>query len=237
MSLNTVLVIDKDKQTRQEIRPQLEKSYIVIDAATGQRAVQLIKDYFIDIILMDEKTSRFDGNKTLENIKNITNAPVILISSSHEPVPRIISHRSYADDYIKRPFDTEFLHAKLRNILKPHVDLMTKVDQDKTINYRFKNKTLNCQKYEIRDDDGTLIQLTENEVKLLHVFFERPNCVVAREELCRLLGETGSQTSPRAIDVKITRLRKKLGCSESNGIIRTVWGRGYMLDSDVQAIP
>jgi DNA-binding response OmpR family regulator len=156
--------------------------------------------------------------------------PILMISARGDDIDRIIGLEVGADDYLAKPFNPRELSARVKAILRRTRELNRAAgfDAQSSETYRFGDFLLNLTTNALSREGGQ-ISLTAGEFSLLEAFVRNPNRVLSRDHLIELI--KGYERSPydRSIDVRVTRLRKKL---ESNPdqpqYIRTVWGRGYI---------
>ena len=153
-------------------------------------------------------------------MREISRTPVLLLTALGESQDRIAGLESGADDYLPKPFEPRELVLRLRSILRRSV---AKRDVAKV--FKIGRWSFDPEHEELRDGDEAQ-KLTSAEVNLIKALASRPSEVVTREELAR---RCGLDAGDRAIDVQVTRLRRKIEETKNPRLLMTVRGKGYML--------
>lgn len=149
---------------------------------------------------------------------------------------KVLSFENGADDFVSKPFHPDVLTARIRAHIRRYYKLEESfLGQDrghKMAEICFCNWTLDPKKYQIFDNAGMSAELSCAEFKILHYLIMNCERVVKREELATVAAENGHHhINNRAIDVKITRIRKKIGdYSGQPDIIKTIYGAGYIFN-------
>ena len=231
--MKTVLIVEDDKLFRTLIRDALEDTYIVLDAITCARMMEIIQNHAVNMILLD--LSLPDGNscKYIKEMKEITHAPIIILTASEDEHQAVKCLDLGADDYVKKPFNIQELEARIRAQMRHNHknDLIDKDAKDKI--FTFGKWRLEPQKYQLFDENNQSGNLTFHEFQLLYVLIQNKGGVLSREVLCEALREDSYVPTPRTIDVRIARLRRKV-CDDANNpkYIKTVRGAGYTFSQD-----
>jgi DNA-binding response OmpR family regulator len=171
-------------------------------------------------------------------MREYSDVPLIIVSSDKTESSRITALERGADDFILKPVSAKELiahiQANLRRYRAPHPQegLQQKVNgNDDKIN--FGKWVMDCAKYQIYDQDGNSGDLTSREFKVLKALIDNAGHAMNRDELSKVASEGNYVATPRAIDVKITRIRKKIDDNVADlQIIKTVRGVGYMFDQE-----
>ncbi len=167
-------------------------------------------------------------------MRSQADVPIVMLTAMGEETDRIIGLELGADDYLPKPFNPRELLARMRAVLRRTADSGPQAGRRRRA-LRFAGWTLEPPRRRLLNPDGVEVPLTGGEYDLLVALVERANRVLTRDMLLDLL--RGRQAGPfdRAIDVAISRLRRKL---EDDGrqaqLIKTVRGGGYVLAADVQ---
>ncbi|MEJ2612024.1 MAG: winged helix-turn-helix domain-containing protein [Candidatus Thiodiazotropha sp.] len=171
-----------------------------------------------------------DGLSIARRLRANGSVPILMLSARGEDIDRIIGLEMGADDYLSKPFNPRELSARIKAILRRTQELnhqsIGSDQQSRT--YQFGDYLVNLTTNTL-SRNGEHIKLTSGEFSLLEVFVQHPNRILTRDHLIELI--KGYERSPfdRSIDVRVTRLRKKLEDNPDQPIfIRTVWGRGYI---------
>lgn len=175
------------------------------------------------LVLLDLKLPFFNGFHWCEEIRKISQVPVIFLSSTADNMNMVMAMSRGADDFIAKQFDLEVLAAKVQAILRR--------------TYSFGN-TFNLMEYKgtvLNLGNGTLtvgeqkLELTKNELKILQILYEHRGQVVSRDAIMTRLWESDSFVDDNTLTVNVTRLRKKIEGAGLKGFILTKKGMGYMV--------
>lgn len=236
--METLLLVDDDKSLRYLLRESLERSdFVVIEATNGARTIEILKQHHVDAILLDLHLPDGHGIDFISGIREQTNVPLIIVSGDKDKSCRIDGLEAGADDYVLKPFSTKELIARIRANIRRHQGLQKPSEKDIESAASSSNCTkignwiLDQNKFQIFDANNQPGTLTIREFLLLEALVKNANKAVNREDLGLAIKTENYVPTPRAIDVKITRLRKKLGdCATNPQIIKTVRGVGYMIN-------
>ena len=134
-----------------------------------------------------------------------------------------------ADDYITKPFEPRELVARVRAVLRRTSGIERPESQAATVKvFRWSGWAFDSGRQVLTDPDGTEVTLTGGEVRLLHMFLTHPNRVLSRDQIIDIISSGDSPAFDRSIDVRIARLRKKLGNGDSKAsFIKTIRNYGY----------
>ena len=225
-----ILVVDDDEKLRALLLRYLgSEGFAVSGVADGDGMDSFLEHTHADLIVLDLMLPGEDGLSIARRLQSSRGTPIIIISARGEEVDRIVGLEVGADDYLPKPFNPRELLARVRAVLRrtearPAAPESTAEKQQ----YRFGEFTLDLVAHSlIRDHE--VIELTPGDFTLLEAFVLRPNRLMSRDSLIELL--KGYERSPydRSIDVRVTRLRKKIEPDhEHPQYIRTVWGKGYI---------
>ena len=228
-----LLVIDDDHEIRDLLTRFMEKNGFRITAVRDARearrawtrgAFQLV---VLDLMLPGE--SGLDLARWLRDQEDV---PIVMLSAMGEDTDRIIGLELGADDYIAKPFNPRELMARIRAVMRRATDTQDNPGSGERIArpLRFAGWTLEPARRRLLNPDGVEVPLTGGEYDLLFALLERANRVLTRDMLLDLL--RGRQAGPfdRAIDVAVSRLRRKLDDQGGGAqLIKTVRGGGYVL--------
>ena len=241
MTFHTALIIEDDKITRRILRETLgEMDMVVLEADRVQRCLEILKEHQVDIILLDLILGEECGVSLINPIRELSASPLIVVSSEENKGKRIRVFEEGADDFVEKPFDPYELKARVNAHLRRfHSKKYQEGEKIGAVNghavIQFDKWTLDRKKFLLRDAKNEPCDLTAQEFKLLYTLIVNSERVLKREELCEAISENGYAPTPRAIDVKVTRIRKKLGDDADNPLlIKTVRGIGYMFGGDIR---
>ena len=193
-----------------------------------EQAGTLLSTIEFDIIILDVMMPGQDGitfTAELRKSKNIT--PILLLTARGETEDKIKGLEAGADDYLPKPFEPKELLLRINAILRRMPDLKKEQMSPKTLN--FGNLTYDVTRSELWEGNKQ-IRLTTTEIHLMKIFTSALGEPISRAELVTSLGKDVSLAQDRAIDVQITRLRRKIEVNPSQPrYLQTVRGAGYML--------
>ena len=218
-----VLLIDDDARLAQlldeNLRPQ---GVALVHAGGGQAGLAALAGGGFDAILLDVMMPGLDGLSVLRTLRDAGHrVPVIMLTARGDEADRVVGLELGADDYVAKPFSPRELLARLRAVLRrAHPDTLAEKLSSAGI-------TVDTGSREAWVD-GKSVELTGLEIDLLVALLRRAGRVVPRGALLELAGRTDVTVGERAVDVHISRLRKKLG-DDPPTRIRTVRGVGYVL--------
>ncbi|MGE4314215.1 MAG: response regulator [Pseudobdellovibrionaceae bacterium] len=245
MGRTCVALIDDDENLRLVVSTYLETDgYDVKEFSESQSFLNSVDAGGVDVILLDLMLAGENGLALLPQIKQKTNAPVIIVSGKTDTTDRVVGLELGADDYITKPFEMRELSARIKANLRrvqpiaPSNESTTTTDATQTAAvYNFGQWQLDGNRLQLLHTDGKQIEdLTKNEFDLLLTLVNSAGRTLSREYLYENLKEADYNSFDRAIDVQITRLRKKLGDDPSRpSYIKTIRGVGYMFIADVAA--
>ncbi len=233
-----ILVVDDDREIRDLLARFLERQQIrvtaVRDAREARRAWTVAHYHLVVLDLMLPGESGLDFARWMRAQSNV---PVIMLTAMGEETDRIIGLELGADDYVPKPFNPRELLARIRAVLRRAGDNGGRRAEAGARGMRFAGWTLEPARRRLLNPEGAEVALTGGEYDLLFALAERPNRVLTRDMLLDLL--RGRQAGPfdRAIDVAISRLRRKLDDDGRNSqLIKTVRGGGYVLAATVERL-
>jgi two-component system OmpR family response regulator len=235
-----VLVIDDDREIRDLLARFLERHGLrvtaVRDVREARRALPNGHFQLIVLDLMLPGETGLDFARWLRGpASGHAQVGLVMLTAMGEETDRIIGLELGADDYVPKPFNPRELLARMRAVLRRAGDSAARAAEPASRQWRFAGWTLDPTRRRLLNPDDVEVPVTGGEYDLLLALVERPNRVLTRDMLLDLL--RGRQAGPfdRAIDVAISRLRRKL---EDDGrhaqLIKTVRGGGYVLACEVE---
>jgi two-component system, OmpR family, phosphate regulon response regulator OmpR len=221
-----LLVVDDDSRLRTLLRKFLqENGFRVTLAGDAVEARAKMEGLAFDLIVLDRMMPGESGVDFARRVRLADNVPILMLTAMGEPEDRIAGLQSGVDDYLPKPFEPRELLLRVQSILR-RTNAAERSQAPHSV--RFGDFGFDLRKGELMR--GTeMIPLTTGEAALLRVFARAPGVTISRAELTR---ETGSAEG-RAVDVQITRLRRKIEQDPKNPrYLQTVWGEGYVLWPD-----
>lgn len=230
-----ILVVDDDREIRELLSRFLEKQGMRVSAARDAREARRLwplgRYHIVVLDLMMPGESGLDFARWLRGQSNV---PIVMLTAMAEETDRIVGLELGADDYVQKPFNPRELLARIRAILRRTNGEGTALESDARP-IQFAGWTLEPGRRRLLNPEGAEVLLTGGEYELLAALVERPNRILTRDMLMDLL--RGRQAGPfdRAIDVAVSRLRRKLEDDGRNpNLIKTVRGGGYVLSTTVE---
>lgn len=228
-----ILVVDDDAGLQQLLHRYLtENGFRVGTAEDGAAMEAYLREQQVDLIVLDLMLPGEDGLSLARRLHGRGHPPIIMVSARGEDVDRIVGLEMGADDYLAKPFNPRELLARIRAVLRRAGASSTPEPKQQAGTYCFGPFCLDVRSHRLARE-GEEIPLTAGEFALLRVLVENPHHVLSRDAL--LEKTKGYERSPydRSIDVKVTRLRRKLEDDPARpAYIRTVWGEGYLFSPD-----
>lgn len=234
----TVLVVDDEDAIRDVVREYLENHGIrVLEAADGGAARAILANEIPQVVLLDINMPGEDGLSLARYLREHHDLGIIMVTAAGEIIDRIVGLEMGADDYVPKPFDLRELLARVRSVLRryeppeTHPDTANQEQEQSTFPVGDLKLDLNARC--LKGAAGEDIELTRMEFDLLQVFVERPNRVLSRDQILNLTQHRDWDPYDRSIDIRITRLRRKIEKDPSNPtLIKTVRGIGYIYVPD-----
>ncbi len=216
-----ILVVDDDAELRALIGAFLSNNGLNVETAANavEMDARLAAGKF-DLIVLDLMMPGEDGLSILRRMHASARPGIIMLSAIGEDSDRIIGLEVGADDYLAKPCNPRELLARIRAVLRRRSG-----DVPSGPERRFGIWALDQVARSVTRQGGETVPLTDTEFRILSAFLDAPQRVLSRDQLLTAAKPSDSEMYDRAIDVTISRLRKKLGEGDP---IRTVRGEGYM---------
>lgn len=220
-----LLVVDDDGRLRDLLSRFLtENGFVVVTAADAGQARSRLTHFDFDAVVLDLMMPGESGLEFARDLRTRSNIPILMLTAMAEIEDRISGLEGGADDYVVKPFEPRELLLRIRNIMKRTPQAQVSGDE------------LQLGDFVFRRDRGELLQggqpvrLTDLEAGLLSALAARPGDVLTRDDL---IARTGAAGGGRAVDVQVTRLRRKIEPDPRDPrYLQTVRGKGYVLRLD-----
>ena len=226
-----LLIVDDDERIRGLLRKFLARhGFLVSVARDAAHARRVLGGLEFDLIVLDVMMPGEDGVALTRALRETLSTPILLLTARGETDDRITGLEAGADDYLPKPFEPKELllriNAILRRMPEPEADgAAPKVLALGPVRYDMERAELTLS--------GEPIRLTATETQLMRIFSQSLRQPVTRAKLVEDLGRDRGQAQERAIDVQITRLRRKIEADPKQPrYLQTVRGEGYMLAPD-----
>nr|WP_300659471.1 response regulator transcription factor [uncultured Acetatifactor sp.] len=228
MARKRALVVDDEKLIVKGIRFSLEQDDMQVDCAyDGEEALEYARNNQYDIILLDVMLPKLTGFEVCQQIREFSNAPIVMLTAKGEDMDKILGLEYGADDYITKPFNILEVKARIKAIMRRTEPkrIMGEVPSAKVVERR--DVRLDCEGRRAFIA-GKEIGLTAKEFELLELLMTNPDKVYSRENLLQLVWGQDYPGDVRAVDVHIRRLREKIEQNPSEPqYVHTKWGVGY----------
>ncbi|OAN51700.1 DNA-binding response regulator [Sphingobium sp. TCM1] len=239
MDGSNILVVDDDADIRALLSDFLEQHGFVVKAvADGAAMDRALTAQDFDIAVLDVMMPGEDGLSILRRLAARGGPPVIMLSAIGGDVDRIVGLEMGAEDYLPKPCNPRELLARIRTVLRRHRRQATEAPAAGGQRLRFAGWLIDMGARLLTDPDNVVVTLTDGEFRLLRAFIEHPRRVLSRDQLLDYSAGSDSDSYDRAIDVQVSRLRRKLergakgdGADE---LVRTIRNEGYMFTAEVR---
>ena len=232
-----ILMVDDDPGIRDVVSDFLGKhGYKVDTAGDAAEMEQALERGPVDLIVLDVMLPGEDGLAICRRFASSEGGPpIIMLSAMGEDTDRIVGLELGADDYVTKPFSPRELLARIKAVLRRTGERGRTVHGPAAEAYGFGPWVLRTGERELVGSDGVAVPLSTGEYNLLLAFVTHPKRVLTRDQLLELARGPDSDAFDRAIDVQISRLRRKLDDGGgSHELIRTIRNEGYMLTAKVK---
>ncbi len=214
-----ILVCDDEELIRTVINDYAEnEGYTCDQASDGDEAYELCTINKYDLIIMDIMMPHKDGFTAVKEIRQITDAPVIMLSARTEEIDKLQGFELGIDDYVTKPFSPKELMARIKAVTKRNKseDLL-----------QAGNIVLNKLSYQVLIDDKP-VEMTHTQFELLELFIKNPNIALSRDKIIESIWGYDYEADDRTIDAHIKLLRSKLGKYRDS--IKTIRKVGYKFE-------
>ncbi len=226
-----LLIVDDDERIRGLLQKFLIRSgFFVTAARDASHARRILTGLDFDLLVLDVMMPGEDGVSFTKSLRETLKTPILLLTAKGETEDRIAGLEAGADDYLPKPFEPKELLLRINAILR-------RVPQEPIDSGIPKVLHLGDIRYDVERGEmwqgDSSVRLTATESQLMKIFSASPAEPVTRSELVEKLGRDKGQAQERAVDVQITRLRRKIEADPRQPrYLQTVRGEGYMLAPD-----
>ena len=218
-----IMVVDDEPRMRKLVRDFLVKDgYLVVEAADGEEAYEkFTSQNNIALIIMDVMMPKMDGYETCEEIRKISDVPIIMLTAKSEEKDELKGYELGIDEYITKPFSPKILVARVEAVLR-----RTKSQSEDSILEAGGIRVDNSAHIVTVDDKP--IELSFKEYELLVYFMTNQGVALSREKILNNVWNYDYYGDARTIDTHVKKLRAKLG--DKGDYIHTIWALGYKFE-------
>ncbi len=216
---NRLLLVEDDTRYIKMLENFLVKSgYEVVCASDGVQALDIFyKDPNFDLVILDVMMPRLDGSQTREEIRYISDVPIIMLTALDDEEHEISGLEAGADDYISKSSSLDIIKTRIAAILRRKKVHDSELLKDDLVEVDLNKRSVSS--------NGKIIELSPREYKLLLFLMKNKNISLSRDQILESVWGFDYDGEWRNVDTHIKRLRKKLGKSSKK--IKTVYGLGY----------
>lgn len=240
MTIPRILVVDDDPDMRQMMTQFLRlNGSIALPAATETDLRNHLAGGRIDLVLLDVMLGDENGLEICKRLRLEQDLPIIMVSALSADHQRMEGYAVGADDYIAKPFNPDLLLARVKAVLSRTRRSASLAHRRNTKTFHFQGWTYDAKSGEVLSPSKVQVALSHRETTLLQVLLANPHIPLTRDEIATALDVTGeatqaTETSGRAIDVLVGRLRNKIEDNAKDPqILKTERGVGYVFAVDV----
>ncbi len=226
-----LLIVDDDERIRQLLQKFLVRNgFLVTAARDAEHARRILGGLDFVMLILDVMMPGEDGLSLCRSLRETMRTPIMLLTAKGETDNRIEGLEAGADDYLAKPFEPKELLLRINAVLRRVPDTDADEAAPKVMN-------LGPIRYDMERGEmwqgQDLVRLTATEMQLMKIFSAQPGEALSRARLVEALGRDRGQAQERAVDVQITRLRRKIEENPKQPrYLQTVRGAGYMLAPD-----
>lgn len=237
MAKLNVLVVEDEADIQQLVSYNLIRAgFHVTCADSGEEALERLRTESVDCVLLDLMLPGISGIEVCRSMRKVESSlghsvPVIMLTAKGEEEDMVAGFECGADDYITKPFSPKVLIARIKAVVKRSASDQTEDDQSRKLLITVDSLQIDKGRHEV-SVDGEEVKLTTTEFGILALLAGKPGWVFTRQQIIDAVRGYDFLITPRAIDVQIFGLRKKLG--ECGKMIETVRGIGYRYRSALE---
>ena len=234
---NHILIVDDEDNIRDTITEYFElQGFKVHAAADGQAMRDVLAGNPISVVLLDVRLPGEDGFSLCRYLRENHSVGILMLTGATDTIDRVLGLEIGADDYVPKPFDLRELLARVKSVLRrleAAPATAPSADHPPQRSITVGDATLDVQAQQLHGPNGAAHTLSGMEFKLLMAFIDNPNRVLSRDQLLNATENRDWDPFDRSIDVRITRLRKKIEAKPAQPrYLRTVRGSGYIFVPD-----
>lgn len=231
----TILIVEDDPDIRGLVCKLLsEEAYQVEEAEDATSMESVMARVRPDLIVLDLMLPGEDGLSICRKFRTRDNLPILMLTAKSAEIDRVLGLELGADDYLVKPFGSRELLARIRALLRraTHSHVPTQVRR-----FAFDRFIIDLDARQIVDNDGCSLTLTSAEFDLLACFVQRPRRVLSRDQILDWTRGRTSDPLDRAVDMLVSRVRRKLEAGNAgSSLITTIRNGGYLFTPKVTSV-
>ena len=223
-AMHRILLIDDDEQLSAPLATYLLRFDLLLEAATRPSAgLARLRGERFDAVILDVMLPEMDGFELCRTIRRESDIPIVMLTARGDVMDRVVGLEIGADDYLPKPFEPRELAARLQTVLRRSRGAPAASSAEEPRRLVFEGITVDLERHQV-EVDGRPVELTGTEFELLALLARAPGSVFSRDEILSALRGQETELLTRAVDILVSRLRRKL---EPLDCIRTLRNAGY----------
>lgn len=219
-----IMIIDDNEQLQNEIGNLLiTNGYGIIKPKEFHNISNQVKEHNPDLILLDINLPQDDGFKICTEIRGFSKLPIIFITSRNTNIDELMGITLGGDDFITKPYNTQILLARINSLIKRSYPSNSNIDV-----VEYNGIKLNILSSTV-EHNGNSVELTKNELKILHYLLLKKGKIVSRVDIMEYLWDSSLFVNDNTLTVNITRIRNKIEEIGVSDFIKTKRGQGYII--------
>jgi DNA-binding response OmpR family regulator len=234
--LTRLLLIEDDLRLAQLVKDYLcQENFQVQVEHRGDTALERFQPDQVDIVILDLMLPGMDGLKLCSALRKLYQGPILILTAKSSDIDHVMGLELGADDFVHKPIEPPVLLARLRALLRRSTGAAPGAPQDSPLELVFGHLSINPKAHQVMLN-GEILDFTTQEFELLHLLARHAGEVLSRDDIFNNIRGIEYDGLDRTVDVRISRLRKKLrdNPNQPRGI-KTVWGKGYLFVADAWA--
>ncbi len=233
MTQARILIVEDEPDIARLIAQSLDGYGFVTELApNGRRGLDQAKRQAPDLAIVDLGLPDMDGMEVIRQLQQQTPCAVLILTGRNDVMDRVLGLELGADDYLAKPFEPRELVARVRSILRRYLRTSAPESGSTPGIARFADWQFDIGRHMLVAPDGHEVSVSATEASMLQALLKNPNRILSREQL---IGERDIDPYDRSVDVRVSRLRRKLEDDPQNPrLIKTVYGAGYLFTATVE---
>lgn len=233
MTQARILIVEDEPDIARLIAQSLDGYGFVTELApNGRRGLDQAKRQAPDLAIVDLGLPDMDGMEVIRQLQQQTPCAVLILTGRNDVMDRVLGLELGADDYLAKPFEPRELVARVRSILRRYLRTSAPESGSPPGIARFADWQFDIGRHMLVAPDGHEVSVSATEASMLQALLKNPNRILSREQL---IGERDIDPYDRSVDVRVSRLRRKLEDDPQNPrLIKTVYGAGYLFTATVE---